>query len=250
MRTVIVTGAAQGIGLAIAQAFAAVGDHVVLTDIKSKAGEAAAAAIETAGGRAVFHELDIRDTAAVDALVKAVAKRTGRLDVAVANAGVAYRVPIEALDDTAWNTTLDVNLGGSMRLLRAAGRWMKSAGESGALIAVSSVSARRGWPDHVHYNASKAAIEGLIVGLAADLGPAGIRANAILPGLIRTAQSLSEEHSLGPAGLAAAAGGLPLRRIGEPADVAGVAVFLASSAAAYITGQSLIVDGGMTIGSY
>jgi len=120
----------------------------------------------------------------------------------------------------------------------------------GSLIAVSSISARLGWPNHIHYNASKAGIEGLVRGLAAELGPLGIRANAILPGVIRTAQSLSEEHSLGPAGLRDIAARIPLQRVGDPRDVAEVALFLASDAACYLTGQSIIVDGGMTVASY
>jgi 3-oxoacyl-[acyl-carrier protein] reductase len=124
------------------------------------------------------------------------------------------------------------------------------AENGGSLVAVSSVSAASGWPEHVHYNASKAGLCGLIRGFAAELGPRGIRANCILPGVIRTAQSLSEEHSLGKAGLAGMPARIPLRRVGEPEDVADVAVFLASDAARYITGQNIVVDGGLTIASY
>lgn len=232
----------------MALAFAEIGDHVVLTDVLD-AGSAAAAGIAASGGSAEFHPIDVRDTASIDALVQDICARRGGLDVAIANAGVALRRPLDEMDDNAWDATIDINLTGSMRILRAAGQVMKTR-QGGCLIAVSSISARKGWPAHIHYNASKAGIEGLIVGLAVELGPFGIRANAILPGLIRTAQSLSEEHSLGMAGLEAAVGSIPLRRIGEPEDIAGIAVFLASASAGYLTGQSIVVDGGLTVSSF
>ena len=104
-----------------------------------------------------------------------------------------------------------------------------------------------GWAEHVHYSAAKAGILGLVRGLAAELGPEGIRVNGVAPGFIRTAQSLSEEHSMGEAGLQAAAPSIPLRRIGHPDDVADVITFLASDASRYITGQTILVDGGLTI---
>jgi 3-oxoacyl-[acyl-carrier protein] reductase len=127
---------------------------------------------------------------------------------------------------------------------------MMRAGRGGSLLAISSISARLGWSQHVHYNASKAGLEGLIRGIAADFGQYGIRANAILPGVVRTAQSLSMEHSLGEAGLEAIKGRIPLQRVGEPEDVADVAYFLCSPGARYITGQSIVVDGGLTTSSY
>ena len=146
-----------------------------------------------------------------------------------------------------WDDVLSVNLRGTAALLLAAANAM-SAG--GSLIALASTSALVGWAEHAHYNASKAGIVGLIKGLAAELGPRGIRANAILPGVIRTPQSLSEDHSIGEAGIAASARSIPLRRVGTPEDVANVALFLASPAASYISGHALVVDGGMTASSY
>jgi 3-oxoacyl-[acyl-carrier protein] reductase len=105
-----------------------------------------------------------------------------------------------------------------------------------------------GWPEHAHYNASKAGIEGLTRGLAIELGPAGITVNAVAPGFIWTAQSTSREHSLGPEGLELAVPYIPLRRIGQPDDIADVVLFLASDAARYVTGQTLLADGGVTLG--
>ncbi len=246
---VLISGAGRGIGKATAEAFARCGYHVVVTDVLSAAAAEVAEAIRAAGFSAEGHGLDVTDTAAVDALVAEVARRRGTIDVAVANAGVAYRSPLPALDDAAWEAVLDVNLKGSLRLLRAAASGMREAGR-GSLIALSSTSALLGWDEHVHYNASKAGIVGLIRGLAVELGPKGIRANAVLPGVIRTDQSLSREHSLGPEGLAEVAKRLPLRRIGTAEEVAEVVVFLASKAARYITGQCIVVDGGLTVSSY
>jgi 3-oxoacyl-[acyl-carrier protein] reductase len=105
-----------------------------------------------------------------------------------------------------------------------------------------------GWDDHVHYNASKAAIEGLTRGLAVELGPHGITVNAVAPGFVWTAQSTSREHSLGPEGMKIAADYVPLRRTAEPEDIADVVLFFASAAARYVTGQTLLADGGVTLG--
>jgi 3-oxoacyl-[acyl-carrier protein] reductase len=121
----------------------------------------------------------------------------------------------------------------------------------GCIIALSSImGVAYGWDEHVHYSAAKAGVVGLVRGLAVELARDEIRVNGIAPGYIRTAQALSRQHSLGPAGLEAAAKFIPLGRTGEPEDVADVAVFLASHAARYITGQVLVVDGGLLVGRY
>jgi 3-oxoacyl-[acyl-carrier protein] reductase len=115
---------------------------------------------------------------------------------------------------------------------------------------VSIMGVAYGWDEHVHYSAAKAGIIGLVRGLAVELARDGIRVNGIAPGYIRTAQALSEEHSLGPQGLEEAASFIPMGRVGEPEDIADVAVFLASGAARYITGQTIVVDGGLLPGRY
>jgi 3-oxoacyl-[acyl-carrier protein] reductase len=245
-RIVLITGASSGIGRAMAITFAAAGDHVVALDILEAEGEALLADIRKRGGSGAFHRLDVTQTKELAALVD----RLGPIDVAIANAGIARRRGLLDLDDSSWDQVLDVNLKSAAQLLRASVRGMMHSGRGGSLLAISSVSARLGWSEHVHYNASKAGLEGLIRGIAAEFGPFGIRANAILPGVVRTAQSLSAEHSLGEAGLEAIKDRIPLRRVGEPEDVADVAHFLCSSAARYITGQSIVVDGGMTTSSY
>lgn len=247
-RSVVISGAARGIGEAMALAFARAGDRLVLLD-SDPAGEGVARRIAASGGEAAFALLDVSDWAGAQAAVDEAAARYGAVDVCIANAGIAWRKPVLDMAEADWDRVIDVNLKGTAQLLRAAAGHMAPRGQ-GALIALSSTSARFGWAEHAHYNASKAGIEGLVRGLAAELGPAGVRVNAILPGVVRTAQSLSQEHSLGEAGLRRAAERIPLRRVGEPADIAGVALFLASDAARYVTGHSLIVDGGMSIGSY
>jgi 3-oxoacyl-[acyl-carrier protein] reductase len=120
---------------------------------------------------------------------------------------------------------------------------------AGAIVNFSSLMGHPwGWSDHVHYSASKAAIEGLTRALAVELGPHGIRVNAVAPGFIVTAQSTSREHSVGPEGLELAVPYIPLRRIGQPEDISDVVLFLASDAARYVTGQVLLADGGITLG--
>ncbi len=247
--TVLVTGAGIGIGAATAQAFAAAGYRVIATDILEEEGRSVAAGIEANGGVAEYHRLDVTKTDDVEAVVSSVQDRYGPIDTVVANAGIAYRVPLAELDDERWDHTLDVDLKGIMRVCRAAAPAMRTA-RRGNMIALSSImGVAYGWDEHVHYSAAKAGVVGLVRGLAVELAP-DVRVNGLAPGYIRTAQSLSREHSSGPAGLAEAAKFIPLGRVGEPEDIADVAVFLASEAARYLTGQVIVVDGGLLVGRY
>lgn len=244
----IVSGAAAGIGLAITRRFSRDGFRVIMLDI-DPAGESAAKSLRGDGGLVEFVACDVSRWNAVADAIDDIAGNWGPVSVCVANAGIARRVPTGKMDEAAWNDLVDINLKGTAQtLFRAAGHMTGDGNRS--LVALSSISARLGWPEHVHYNASKAGIEGLVRGLAADVGPKGIRVNAVLPGVIRTAQSLSDLHSLGPEGVAAMADRIPLRRVGDPEDVADVVAFLASDAARYITGASIVVDGGMSVASY
>lgn len=249
-RTVLITGAGIGIGRATAQAFAAAGDRVIVTDILEREGRAVADTIVSAGGTAEFHRLDVTDTANTDTLIAAVEKAHGALDVIVANAGIAHKVPLDALSDSKWDITFDIDLKGIMRVVRAAAPAMREA-RSGAVVALSSIMGfAYGWDQHVHYSAAKAGVVGLVRGLAVELASDGIRVNGVAPGYIRTAQALSKEHSLGPEGLERAAAFIPMGRVGEPEDIADVIVFLASPAARYVTGQTVVVDGGLLVGRY
>lgn len=245
--TVLITGAGIGIGRATATAFAEAGYRVIVTDILETEGRAAAEAISGAGGNAEFHPLDVTSTEAADAVVAEVEAAHGPLDVVVCNAGIAHKVPVDRLGDAEWDHTLDVDLKGMWRVIRAALPGMR-ASRKGAIVCLSSIMGTTyGWDQHVHYSAAKAGVLGLVRGLAVEVARDGIRVNGIAPGFVRTAQTLSEEHSVGAQGLEEANGYIPMGRVGEPADIARVAVFLASEAAGYLTGQTLIVDGGLGI---
>jgi 3-oxoacyl-[acyl-carrier protein] reductase len=249
-RTVLITGAGIGIGRATALAFGRAGDHVVVTDVLETEGRSVAEQIRQAGGSATFQHLDVTSTAGVDAVVAAIEAERGALDVVIANAGIAHRVPLAELTDERWDHTIDVDLKGIMRVVRRAAPAMRQR-RRGAVVALSSIMGLAyGWDEHVHYSAAKSGVIGLVRGLAVELARDGLRVNAVAPGYIRTAQALSEQHSLGEAGLVAAASFIPMGRVGMPDDVADVIVFLASDAARYITGQYIAVDGGLLVGRY
>ena len=245
----LITGAGIGIGRAAALAFARAGSHVVVTDVLEAQGNAVVAEITAAGGSAEFMVLDVRSTEGADAVVAAVEARHGQIDTIVANAGIAHRVPLPQLTDEKWDHTFDIDLKGIYRIVRPALPGMK-ARKSGSVIALSSImGVAYGWDEHVHYSAAKAGVVGLVRGLAVELARDGIRVNGVAPGYIRTAQLLSKEHSVGPD--ADKCGDyIPMGRIGEPEDIADVILFLASNGARYMTGQVVVVDGGLLVGRY
>lgn len=245
-QTVLITGSAIGIGRASAVAFHAAGYHVIVTDILEKEGQALVTELKD---RAEFLRLDVRSTADADAVVAAVEKKHGGIDCVVANAGIAHKAPLSQLTDEKWDHTFDIDLKGIFRVARAAAPRMK-ARKTGSIVCLSSIMGSiYGWDEHVHYSAAKSGVVGLVRGLAVELAREGIRVNGIAPGYIRTAQLLSKEHSVGPD--ADKCGEyIPMGRIGEPEDIADVILFLASNAARYITGQVVVVDGGLQVGRY
>ena len=248
--TVLITGAGIGIGRATAKVFGKAGYRVIVTDILEPEGAAVAAEINAEGGSAEFRKLDVRSTADANALVASIEKTHGGIDVIVANAGVARKAPLDRLTDEIWDHTFEIDLKGIFRVVRPALADMK-ARKAGAVVAVSSImGVAYGWDEHVHYSAAKAGVVGLVRGLAVELAKHGVRVNGIAPGYIRTAQLLSEEHSLGPAGAEKAGEFIPMGRIGEPEEIADVILFLASHAARYMTGQVVVVDGGLLVGRY
>jgi 3-oxoacyl-[acyl-carrier protein] reductase len=247
-QSVLITGGGIGIGRATALTFARAGYTVIVSDVLDAEGKEVAESIKQQGGTAEFCHLDVTDTSATNDLVTAIEKRHGALDVVVGNAGIAHRLPFSQMSDDEWEHTFDVDLKGIMRVVRAAVPGMRHQG-SGAIVAVASTMGYvYGWNEHVHYSAAKAGVVGFIRGIAVELAQAGVRANAVAPGYIETAQTLSEQHSLGAAGLKRAASYIPMRRVGEPGDIADVIMFLASPASRYITGQTIIVDGGLQVG--
>ncbi len=248
-RAAVITGGASGIGAATARVFASAGADVALAWFPGDPHdvEPVRAAVEAAGRSAVVVEVDVRDPRQVDALVERCVAEFGRVDIAVANAGIARKVALEDLDDEAWNLTLDVDLNGAWRLFRAVLPHMRRAGY-GRLIATSSVAGTvSAWPEHPHYAAAKAALVGLVQNLAVDYGPDGITANAVAPGVVETPQSLDPVNSLGPEGVAAVAPRVPVRRVGVPEDIAYLYQYLASEEAGYLSGQLIVADGARSL---
>lgn len=180
-----------------------------------------------------------------EALAHTAIDEFGRLDIAVAAAGILRRKPLEELTDDAWEAMLDVDLTGVMRVFRAAVPHMTNGG---ALVATSSIAGGvYGWEEHAHYAAAKSGVLGLCRSLAVELAPRGIRVNAVIPGLIRSPQSMDEKNSLGEEGLTAAGNIIPWGRVGTVDEAARTIRFLTGSDSAYVTGQQLIVDGGLTV---
>jgi 3-oxoacyl-[acyl-carrier protein] reductase len=249
-KTVLITGGGIGIGRATAHAFGAASYRVVVTDVLPDEGAAVVAEVQAAGGTAEFHLLDVRSTEQANAVVAAVEAKHGAIDCIVANAGIAHKVPLEELTDEKWDFTHDIDLKGMLKVIRPALPAMRAKG-TGAIVCISSIMGiAYGWDQHVAYSAAKSGVIGLIRGLAVELAREGIRVNGIAPGYIRTAQLLNEKHSLGAAGAGRAHEIIPMGRIGQADDIADVVLFLASHAARYMTGQVLVVDGGLLVGRY
>jgi 3-oxoacyl-[acyl-carrier protein] reductase len=246
-KTVLITGAGIGIGQATALRFGQDGYQVLVTDILEDEGQKTVEMIKNTGGEADFYSMDVSQTDNVNDVFNEVAKKYSGLTCLVNNAGIAHRQPLSELSDEQWDLTINIDLKGMMRTTRAAAPILNSTGD-GSIICLSSIAgAGVGWAEHVPYTAAKGGITGLVKGLAIELASRQVRVNAIAPGLIRTAQSMSEEHSVGSEGLTAMEPSVPLGRIGVPDDIANVIAFLASEQAAYITGQTLTVDGGLTV---
>lgn len=238
----LVTGASRGIGRAIALELAAAGAEVVVNYAASAtAAEAVVEAITAAGGRAYALAADVSVEEQVDALVKAVLERSGRLDVLVNNAGITRDGLLLRMKTSDWQSVIDLNLTGVFLCTRAVSRSMLKA-RSGRIINITSVVGLVGNPGQANYSAAKAGVIGFTRSTAAEFASRGITVNAVAPGFIAT--DMTSELNQEPI-LAA----IPLGRMGQPEEVAGAVRFLAADpAAAYITGQVLQVDGGMVMG--
>lgn len=248
-RVALVTGAASGIGAATAALFAEAGADVALCWYAGDQHDVGpvAEAVERLGRKALVLEGDVAKTESVERMVATAVAELGRLDIVVANAAVARDVASHDLDDERWLSLLDIDLGGVFRCFRAALPHMVENGR-GRLLATSSIAgAVQGWPRHAHYTAAKAGVVGLVRSLALEYAAHGITVNAVAPGVIVSPQTLDPVNSLGPAGLEEFAKSVPIGRNGQPLEIANAFLFLASDRASYITGQTIVVDGGVTL---
>lgn len=242
----IVTGGARGIGLGIATRFAREGACVVLAQRSAEEGAAAVAAIAADGGRAVTIATDITDDASVQALVEQTVATFGGLDVLVNNAGTGVAEQVWDLDYAEYERVMNVNVGGTLLCMKFASRVMMAAGR-GSIINISSIQGVLPLAQSAVYAATKGAVNLITQQTALDLGPFGIRVNAIAPGYIDNPMMNQYCDLVSPtpgATLAAAKKSIPLGRLGSPADIAGAAVFFASDDASWVTGTTLLVDGG------
>lgn len=245
-KVAIVTGSSRGIGRASAEALARAGAKVVISSRKQDACDAVAAAInaEVGEGSAIAIAASISDKAALQRLVDETVAAFGRVDVLVCNAASnPYYGPQEGIADDQFRKVLDNNIVSNHWLISMVAPAMRERGE-GSIVIVSSIGGLRGSPVIGAYCISKAADMQLARNLAIEYGPHGVRVNCIAPGLIKTdfARALWED----PERIRAANETVPLRRIGEPDEIAGAVVFLASKASAFMTGQTMVIDGGVT----
>jgi NAD(P)-dependent dehydrogenase (short-subunit alcohol dehydrogenase family) len=241
-KVVLVTGAQQGIGRAMALEFAAAGADVGVNWLDDEeAATRVADGVAAVGRRALLLQADVARLDAVAAMVATVERGLGPVDILVNNAGIFPRVAFLDMAERDWDSVLEINLKGSCFCTQAVARRMVAAGRAGSIINLTSGAAFRGSPRGVHYCASKGGVLSMTRQMALELAPHRIRVNAIAPGLTDTAQP---RYGMGEEEIAASGRAIPLGRIAEPEEIARAAVFLASDAAGFITGQCMHVNGG------
>ncbi len=242
-RVALVTGGSRGIGRAIAVALGARGARVVVNYTADEtAANETAAAVAAAGGAAVLRRFDVSDARAVDEAVKDIAATEGGLHILVNNAGIAVNGLTLGAKDADWKRSLDVNLSGAFYCTRAALRSLMKAKETGRIINITSITAETGSAGQAPYVAAKAGLIGLTKTWAREYASRGLTVNAVSPGFIETDMTAKDLPAERREELVKS---IPLARIGRPEDVAAAVAFLASPAAAYITGEVLRVNGGL-----
>ncbi|MBD3235190.1 MAG: 3-oxoacyl-[acyl-carrier-protein] reductase [Candidatus Eisenbacteria bacterium] len=238
----IVTGSARGIGKAIAAGLAARGADVVISDVDIDGAQATAQEISALGRRSLAQQCDVAQRAAVEQLVQTTVSELGRLDILVNNAGITRDGLLVRMSEEQWDRVLDINLKGTFLGCQAAAKVMMRQ-RAGKIVNVASITGLIGNPGQANYSASKAGVVALTKTVAKELAPRGINVNAVAPGFIATEMTAEMSEKAQAAFLEQ----IPLRRAGTPEDVAEVVCFLASAAADYITGECLVVDGGLTM---
>ena len=245
-RRTLITGAASGIGKATAERFGAEGASVCVnyfSDAEKPAADAICASIDPTGARAFSHRADVGDEQQVIAMVAAVVERFGGIDVLVNNAGIEKQVPTLEMPLDLWNAVLRTNLTGAFLCLREAGRQM-AAQKGGVIVNMSSVHEFIPWPGFAHYCASKGGLKLLTQTVARELAPQGIRCLGVAPGAIAT--PINDFVLDDPAARHSVEEEIPLGRFGQPEEIAAAVAWAASDQAAYVTGTTLVVDGGMS----
>ncbi|MDD5590108.1 MAG: SDR family NAD(P)-dependent oxidoreductase [Candidatus Portnoybacteria bacterium] len=237
-KTAVVTGAGRGIGKAIVLALAQEGYNAVVADLNQEDVGKVAEELKSGGVKALAVKCDVSKKAEVENLFSETAKEFGRIDVLVNNAGIFPFVPFEKMQESDWDKVIDVNLKSVFICSQEA---LKIMPEGGRIINVSSIASFIGFEGLVHYCASKSGINGIIRALALELAPKKITVNGVAPGAINTPGAKSTEEARKQT-IAA----IPLARMGEPEDIANAVIFLASDKSSYITGQTIVVDGGWT----
>lgn len=239
----VVTGAANGVGRGIAEVLAAEGAMVAIADVNEAGAHTVAAALAADGREAIPVVVDVTSRESTDAMAAAVVDAFGRIDVLAANAGIYPMVPIAEMTDADWDRVMAINVKGALHAIQSCLPSMLGQG-SGRIVLTSSVTGPiTGYPGFAHYGASKAAMLGMMRSIALELARKGVTINAVLPGNVRTEglEELGEEHKRKM--LAA----IPMGDFADPADVGWAVRFLASAEARYITGQTLVIDGGQVL---
>lgn len=243
-RAALITGATHGIGRGVARYFAAAGARVFCSGRDAAAGAELAGQLKASGAVAAFAPFDLLDPWAPRALTDQAASELGGLDVVVHSAGIYPAIPLAELTLEDWDRVLRTNLTAAMLLTQSARQYLERSG-SGRVVMISSITGpRTGFPALAHYGASKAGLEGFVRSAAIELAPAGITVNSVAPGTVMTPTlgGLLDDETR-----AMLEKRIPAGRIGEPADIAAAAAFFASAESSFVTGQSLIVDGGQTL---
>lgn len=244
-KVALVAGSGPGLGRSCALGLAEAGAIVACVDLDGTRAAALVAEIVSRGGRAAGFESDLRRTSDAEMVVSEVSKEFGRLDVVVDVIGeIRYGRAVDLSDDD-WEYSLDAVLRQFFNLGRAAGRYLVAQGLGGSLVSISSVSGLAGAPFHAPYGAAKAGLMSLTRSLAIEFAPAGIRVNNVAPGAVATPRVVDRLGGRSPDGLPLRSRA-PLGRMGEPDEIAKVVVFLSSELASYVSGQTIVVDGGAT----